>query len=141
MEKNYAPDSKLMKQLEENRRLHSIQERIIKEAGWSPKEKEEIRRLNPPEWYKKMVDITRLTNGDADKFITQAQATIKLAEKCELHPFLHSFIDLNDLRESVEKKLNQSGQLYASGTAEKFLIDSAFDEIIDTIVENWGKCK
>lgn len=95
---------------------------------------------NPPEWYKKAVTIARLTDGATDKFITQANATIELAKQCQLHPFLHSFIDLNDIREDVLKALGQAGQLYVGGDAEKFLVDSAFDEIIDTIVENLGNC-
>jgi hypothetical protein len=96
--------------------------------------------LGVPEWYKKLVDITQFT-GKADAFITQAQATIDLAGKCELHPFLHSFIDMNDIREEVLKVLGQPGTLYVGGTAEKFLVDSAFDEILDVIVGKLEKCK
>ena len=94
----------------------------------------------PAEWYKKLVDVAHTTDGQSEAMIKQAEATIKLSESCELHPFLHSFLDLNDLRNEINRNMGQNEALYATGSEEKFLVDSAFDEIIDTVVSNLEKC-
>lgn len=126
---------------EQAQQLRQARERIINEPPWSEEEKAEMRWLNkPPDWYVKIIDIAHLTNGAAEDFRKQAETSIELAKKCELHPFLHSFIDLNKAREDIMSALGVSDVLYDKGTAEKFMVDSAFDEVIDEIVRNLGRC-
>ena len=74
-----------------------------------------------------------------DLFVEQVNAAVSLFSKCEVHPGLHTFMNMYSLRNQINKVLQPTLEkflIYAPGNEKKMLMDSIFDEAIDDIVEN-----
>jgi hypothetical protein len=93
------------------------------------------------ETLKKITQLSELVQtDDVAKFRTQADATVELAKRCDIHPLFHSFLELYILRTSIVAATgNPPGPLYSGGQSSKFIMDSVFDEVIDEVVEGLGQ--
>ena len=75
------------------------------------------------------------------KFLNEAEASVNLAQRCEFHPFLHSIVNLNSLRREFLIEIGLDPELYSAGKKTSgYTIDSAFDEVIDDVVEGIMAC-
>jgi hypothetical protein len=80
-----------------------------------------------------------------DEFVQQAKAAVDLFSRCEIHPGLHAFMNMDAYRMAILQAESQAplkSTLYSSNSSEnKMFMDSIFDECIDDIVENgFKKC-
>jgi hypothetical protein len=83
------------------------------------------------------IAIRQIVSG----FLNESEAAVDLAKKCEFHPALHSLVNLNSLRAQFQTKLGLDPNLYAPGKKTSgYTIDSAFDEVIDDVVEGIAAC-
>jgi hypothetical protein len=91
-------------------------------------------------------------------FVSETDTAVDLFAHCEVHPGLHSFMNMQITRnlivDLIPKKKDFTRQfiesmfpepnldaLYSPGNHEKMLMDSIFDEAIDEIVEKgFGRC-
>jgi hypothetical protein len=77
-----------------------------------------------------------------DNFLKDADAAVALAGKCEYHPMLHSLMSMEGARVTYLNTLGLPDLLYQPGKSEEgYIIDSAFDETIDDIVDAINVCK
>lgn len=95
------------------------------------------------ETLRKMAELADMIpdQESVDKYVEQSNTTIELAKRCDMHPVIHSFLELYQIRNRIIKGSgDQSDGLYSAGNDLKFTVDSVFDEIIDEVVENLGAC-
>ncbi len=69
-----------------------------------------------------------------DQLLEQAQTTIELFGKCDIHPALHAFSMIYQIKRDLGKEA-PGCTIYGGVTTGDYLVDSVFDEIIDGIVD------
>lgn len=73
-------------------------------------------------------------NALVNKMLEQGQAAEELFLKCDIHPGLHAFSMLYDIKRQLGKEF-PGCTIYAGEGTGDYLVDSVFDEIIDDIVD------